>query len=90
MVEHAAVNRGVVGSSPTRGVQQPELSYKTELLLYDEKAGPKGRIKYGSLVKRLRHRPFTAVTRVRFPSESFIRINPLFGPLAQLVRATGS
>ena len=38
----------------------------------------------GSVVKRLRHRPFTAVTRVRFPSES------LFGPLAQLVRATGS
>ena len=26
---------------------------------------------YGSVVKRLRHRPFTAVTRVRFPSESF-------------------
>ena len=27
-------------------------------------------IKFGSVVKRLRHRPFTAVTRVRFPSES--------------------
>ena len=26
---------------------------------------------YGSVVKRLRHRPFTAVTRVQFPSESF-------------------
>ena len=26
---------------------------------------------YGSMVKRLRHRPFTAVTRVRFPLESF-------------------
>ena len=25
---------------------------------------------HGSMVKRLRHRPFTAVTRVRFPSES--------------------
>ena len=25
---------------------------------------------FGSVVKRLRHRPFTAVTRVRFPSES--------------------
>ena len=66
MVEHAAVNRGVVGSSPTRGVY----------------------ILYGSVVKRLRHRPFTAVTRVRFPLESL----SLFahGPLAQLVRATGS
>ena len=29
-------------------------------------------IDYGSVVKRLRHRPFTAVTRVRFPSESLI------------------
>ena len=27
-------------------------------------------IDYGSVVKRLRHRPFTAVTRVRFPLES--------------------
>ena len=54
MVEHAAVNRGVVGSSPTRGVNQPEGMDKDN----------------GSLVKRLRHRPFTAVTRVRFPLES--------------------
>ena len=28
------------------------------------------RIRQGSVVKRLRHRPFTAVTRVQFPSES--------------------
>ena len=34
------------------------------------------RYQYGSLVKRLRHRPFTAVTRVRFPYESPIR-NPI-------------
>ena len=27
----------------------------------------------GSMVKRLRHRPFTAVTRVRFPLESFLQ-----------------
>ena len=27
---------------------------------------------YGSMVKRLRHRPFTAVTRVRFPLESLL------------------
>ena len=49
MVEHSAVNRVVVGSSPTRGVF----------------------FFLGSMVKRLRHRPFTAVTRVRFPLESF-------------------
>ena len=29
---------------------------------------------YGSLVKRLRHGPFTAVTGVRFPYESFKKI----------------
>ena len=28
-------------------------------------------VSFGSMVKRLRHRPFTAVTRVRFPLESF-------------------
>ena len=48
MVEHSAVNRVVVGSSPTRGVF----------------------FFLGSMVKRLRHRPFTAVTRVRTSSES--------------------
>ena len=72
------------------------------------------------MVKRSRHRPFTAVTRVRFPSESLkwyadvaqlaeqlicnqqvIGSSPIIGffegprvleqgPLAQLVRATGS
>ena len=36
---------------------------------------PEGRTRerQGSVVKRLRHRPFTAVTRVQFPSESFLR-----------------
>ena len=53
MVEHTAVNRGVVGSSPTRGA-------------------------YGPMVKRLRHRPFTAVTRVRFP------LGSLYADMAQL------
>ena len=28
-------------------------------------------IKHGSMVKRLRHRPFTAVTGVQIPLESF-------------------
>ena len=35
--------------------------------------------KYGSMVKRLRHRPFTAVTGVRFPYGS-----PIPGTIAQL------
>ena len=34
-------------------------------------------IDYGSVVKRLRHRPFTAVTRVRFPSESYADVAQL-------------
>ena len=51
-VEHAAVNRAVVGSSPTRGV----------LFIFLQ----------GPMVKRLRHRPFTAVTGVRIPLGSFI------------------
>ena len=67
------------------------------------------------MVKRVRHRPFTAVTRVRISLGSFYYItiyadmaqlaeqlicnqqvigsSPIvgsFGPLAQLVRATGS
>ena len=56
MVEHTAVNRGVVGSSPTRGVEE-------------EKERKKEKRK-GSMVKRLRHRPFTAVTGVQIPLES--------------------
>ena len=55
-VEHAAVNRAVVGSSPTRGVF---FDYRSVFVKLP-----------GSMVKRLRHRPFTAVTRVRFPLES--------------------
>ena len=54
MVEHSAVNRVVVGSSPTRGVHTRRESWYFN----------------GSMVKRLRHRPFTAVTRVRFSLES--------------------
>ena len=45
----------------------------------------------GSMVKRLRHRPFTAVTRVRFPLESFftkdrIYINMVLWRSSQVVR----
>ena len=37
----------------------------------------------------LRHRPFTAATRVRIPAESLF-LPFRYGPLAQLVRAAGS
>ncbi len=68
MVEHSAVNRGVVGSSPTWGAikQSDGLFY----LCHNESLHFQYR--YGPLVKRLRHRPFTAVTGVRFPYGSFL------------------
>ena len=44
-----------------------------------------GAFSYGPVVKRLRHRPFTAVTRVRFPSGSPIS----YAPVAQLDRVFG-
>ena len=47
-------------------------------------------ISLGALVKRLRHRPFTAVTRVRFPSGSPTPLRGMtghtrYGGIAQLV-----
>ena len=105
MVEHSAVNRVVVGSSPTRGAETPdEISSgghnPRKILIFREKEKSRSMLRAeitkpeekrsafrrGPVVKRLRHRPFTAVTRVRIPSGSLI----FFGPLAQLVRATGS
>ena len=71
-VEHSAVNRSVVGSSPTWGVaRNGELLCKAKerrVESFEERYGWLRSAKtLGSLVKRSRHRPFTAVTRVRFP-----------------------
>ena len=60
MVEHTAVNRGVVGSSPTRGAGYAGIH------------GLPNERHYGSMVKRLRHRPFTAVTGVQIPLGSLM------------------
>ena len=70
-VEHAAVNRAVVGSSPTRGVRDTQtINEENEM----QSLGP--------MVKRLRHRPFTAVTRVRISLGSlklkFIRTSTFY------------
>ncbi len=124
MVEHSAVNRRVVGSSPTRGVHVARClrsrqssrytarPYREAIIMAErhctatstksmlvsdhnsKSTGGRSPIRsrlrrqglavsqgilplrgsllrtFGSVVKRLRHRPFTAVTRVRFPSES--------------------
>ena len=74
MVEHSAVNRVVVGSSPTRGVK---LCEEGESRRHGEEK------RDGSMVKRLRHRPFTAVTRVRFPLESFFTKDRIYIIMAQ-------
>ena len=74
MVEHSAVNRRVVGSSPTRGVNVVIAKQSGHGDAAEGGVGSelRERQKQGSVVKRLRHRPFTAVTRVRFSSESLV------------------
>ena len=85
MVEHTAVNRGVVGSSPTRGVSVFTKKLYSRVLRDRDAYHLLEIADTGPLVKRLRHRPFTAVTRVRISLGSFV--SQAFGPLAQLVRA---
>ena len=55
------------------GERRMELSAAAALCASGGTAQGKQR-RQGSMVKRLRHRPFTAVTRVRFPLESFFEI----------------
>ena len=72
-VEQSAVNRSVVGSSPTRGAIHDSLAQLAEHLTFNQGVPRSSRgwvTKSGPLVKRLRHRPFTAVSRVRFPDGS--------------------
>src|SRR5699024_7770394 len=98
VVEQSAVNRSVVGSNPTCGAMESCPSWPKE---HDWKScrpltWPRGfeslalrHINYifGPLVKRLRHRPFTAVSRVRIPYGSLtfiLHTNMKNGGLAQL------
>ncbi len=80
VVEHSAVNRAVVGSNPTCGAifmnfsladasiaQQVEHFHGKEEVSGSSPLGSSVTKLTGPLVKRLRHRPFTAVTRVRIP-----------------------
>jgi hypothetical protein len=88
-VEHPAVNRRVVGSNPTRGASAPIAQSAERIHGKDEVIGsnPIGSsiettlcCHCGPMVKRLRHRPFTAVTGVRIPLGS-----PPYGSVAQSV-----
>ena len=72
MVEHSAVNRVVVGSSPTRGVSVFTKKLYSRVLRDRDAYHLLEIADTGPLVKRLRHRPFTAVTRVQIPLESFL------------------
>ena len=71
-VEHAAVNRVVVGSSPTRGVSVFTKKLYSRVLRDRDAYHLLEIADTGPLVKRLRHRPFTAVTRVQIPLESYM------------------
>ena len=92
MVEQSAVNRSVVGSNPTCGAKMESCPSGRRSTIGNRVGGVKPSRGFkslalrqmtftsGPLVKRLRHRPFTAVTRVRIPYGS-----PLYvGGLAQL------
>ncbi len=92
VVEQSAVNRLVVGSNPTGGAMgelsewPKEHDWKSCRLLkrsrgFESLALRHYNFNLGPLVKRLRHRPFTAVTRVRIPYGSPLRN---IGGLAQL------
>src|SRR5699024_12032922 len=76
VVEQSAVNRSVVGSNPTCGaiwravrvVEGARLEIVCAVNAVPRVQIPRSPPLYiGPLVKRLRHRPFTAVTRVRIP-----------------------
>ena len=71
MVEQLAVNQLVAGSNPAAGAIASLAQSVERIHGKDEVAGssPAGSfyVEHGPLVKWLRHRPFTAVTRVRIP-----------------------
>ena len=91
MVEHSAVNRVVVGSSPTRGVSCEGRVLRSERAL--EKAWSQG--KEPGKEKRLRGQavktsPFHGGNTGSIPVGVTLYSLRICGPLAQLVRASGS
>ena len=86
MVELSAVNRSVVGSSPTCGAifmescpsgRRSTIGNRVDghnLSQGFKSLALRHNLFHGPLVKRLRHRPFTAVTRVRIPYGSYKKL----------------
>ena len=82
LVEQLTVNQWVTGSSPVIPAICWCGSTVEQLTCNQQVVGSipiASSIIYGSLVKRLRHHPFTVVTGVRFPYGS-----PIPGTIAQL------
>ena len=87
LVEHLTVNQGVDGSSPPTGVNMEscpswpkEHDWKSckRVMTCFKGSNPLLSVKVnGPLVKWLRHRPFTAVTRVQIPLESSFLIKSI-------------
>ena len=74
---------------PAVSLVRLRLPLPLSLLSGEGGSAPSRERRRGPMVKRLRHRPFTAVTRVRFPfgsPRSLLR----YGRIAQLVRALAS
>ena len=90
MAEHTAVNRGVVGSSPTRGVKLERVRNRIRLLGQAVKTSPFHGGNTGSIpVGVTKERLITGSLSIFLVSR---KDGPMrtYGPLAQLVRATGS
>ena len=85
MAEHTAVNRGVVGSSPTRGVKIRLLGQAVKTSPFH--GGNTGSIPVGVTEGRLIKGIYQFFLYRDLPSPITGRT---YGPLAQLVRATGS
>ena len=91
MVEHTAVNRGVVGSSPTRGVDSKlsGVARPQEMRLHGQavKTSPFHGGNTGSIPVGVTCVNCFIINQMGFVPTFPIRV---YGPLAQLVRATGS
>ena len=83
-VEHPTVNRRVVGSNPTG--EPCSIAQSAERIHgKDEVIGSiRWELHLGPLEKRLSHRPFTAVSRVRIPGVTIDTRSYRSGGLAQL------
>ena len=72
-------NGGIAQLARASGSYPAGRWFKSDYRYHDTNPFPNREREYGPVVKRLRHRPFTAVTRVRFSSGSPIKKDTLTG-----------